>query len=689
LTTSNGTAVAGQNYVAVNETLNFADGETNQIANIPIIPETSPGPNTTVYLTLSNPQPPGGPTIAPPTQVVLTIQNQVENFSFAQAGESVQEGNTLNVVVLRGGPASNTASISFSTYSPPNASDANGFAVPNVDYVPTSGTLTFNSNQPQSIPVTILQRNVVNGPLTFQIILSNPTPGGVEIGYPGTNTVTILSDLTAFQFSTNSYIVAENGSNITITVNRLNSTSPPGSVQYATSDGTNQNTLLNAQNGVDYIGASGTLTFTNGQSNATFGVTILDPNILEGNKIFNLALSDPLLNGTNPAYLAPPSTATVTITNVLTSTTKIVPSPVIVTAGPSSAFLVWTTPINAEVQVQYGLTPSYGNVTSLSASSTNHVVLLTGLQRNATYYFSAVSWFDEYPYPTAYATNGSFSTVDTIILNTSNAFYSGFWLQGSTAVGNYYGAYYNVADTTSGSPTASATYTPSIPTPGFYNVYEWYPTNVTFSSNAQVFVDGATNVVFDSLNQTTHVTSNGQSWQPLATNLFFNSGTGGNAIIYNNTGESNKYVVANAMMWSYVDSQDYASASNPSIPAWWSAFYTNSPAADTNYFDYVFGLSPNDPTSTLTFGGSTTASNVFTAYFYPDQGGRIYRLQTSTNLANPQWVTLTNLPGVSTTAFTNAIGIFTNGTGYGVFTVTLPNASQYYYRLAAQLGTNY
>ena len=674
-------------------TLNFADGETNQIANIPIIPQPSAGPNTTVYLTLSNPQPPpnqGGPSIAGATTEILTIQNLIENFSFAQASYSVTESNVLNLPVLRGGPATNVATVHYFTYSPPNATEANGFAVPNVDYVPASGILTYTSNQTQSIPIVILQNDVVNGPLTFQVILTNPAPAGVQVAIPATNTVTILSDLTAFQFTTNSYITAENASNVVITVNRVNTTNPLAySVQYAASDGTNQNIVQNAMNGVDYVATSGTLNFTNGQTNASFAVTILNPNILEGNKIFNLTLSNPSVNSTNPAYLAPPSSATVTITNVLTSTTKIVPTPIVVTAYASSAFLSWTTPINSMVQVAYGLTTNYGNLTSLSGPSTNHVVLLTGLARDTTYYFRAVSWFDVSPYPQPFATNESFATVDTLILTTSQASYSGVWSQGSIAVTNFYGTYYNVAATTQLNPTSSATYTPSIFTPGFYNVAEWYPTNITFSTNAQVYVFGATNTVLDGLNQTTHVTSNGQSWQPVATNLFFASGTGGNTVIYNDTGESNKFVVANAMMWTYVDSQDYPPAANGSVPAWWSAYYTNSPAANTNYSDYVFGLSPNDPSSTLSFGVNSSVSNVFTAYFTPYQGGRVYRLQASTNLSNPNWVTLTNLPALSTSAVTNSGNIFTNGTGYGVFTVTQSNAGQFFYRLSAQLGTNY
>ncbi|HEY3862841.1 MAG TPA: Calx-beta domain-containing protein [Verrucomicrobiae bacterium] len=690
LTTSNGTAVPGINYQPVTRTLNFADSETNESTTIPVLPQSSSGPDTTVILTLSNPQPSpaqGGPSIAS-SQAVLTIQNLVQNFSFGQATSTTSQSNILNLTVLRGGPASNSASVSYHTFSPQGATETAGLAVPNADYVPASGTLTFGSNQPRMIPITILQNNIAYGPLTFQVILDNPSPAGVVVASPSTNTVTIFSDLTAFQLTTNLYVVAENGTNLAITVNRLNTTNPAASVQFSASDGTNQTALLNAHAGIDYVGTNGTLSFLPGQTSNTFIVNLLNPNILQGNKSFNLSIFHPLVT-TNPAYLEAPFNALVTITNVLTSNTMIIPTPYTVTAFASSAFISWTTPILSTAQVAYGLTPSLGTLTSLSGPSTNHTFLLTGLQRNATYYFGAVSWFDEPPYPRPYATNGSFSTSDSLILNTIDAYYSGVWLGGPSSVGNYFGPNYNEAATTTAYPTSSATYDPLILTPGLYNVYAWYPTNSNFSTNAQVYLFGGTNTVFVSLNETAHQTINGQSWQPLATNLYFAGGTNGSVIFYNNTGEAGKYVVANAMMWTYVDSQDFPSVVSGQIPAWWSAFYTNSAAANTNYADYVFGLSPNDPASKLQFGASAPSNNVVAAFFSPYLGGRTYRLEASSDLSAPQWTTLTNLPSISTAPFTNAIGTFTNGTGYGVFTVTQPNGSHLFYRLAAQLGTNY
>ena len=175
LTTSNDTAIAGTYYVAINTTLNFADGQVSQSTNVPVIQQSSSGPDLTVYLTLSNPQ--GGAVIGGrQSQEILTIQNDIENFSIANSPYFVGEGaGTLTIDVVRGGFSNNAASVSYTTFSPPNASEANGFALPNIDYVPASGTLTFAPNETfATFPITILQGSVVNVPLSFQVYPEQP-----------------------------------------------------------------------------------------------------------------------------------------------------------------------------------------------------------------------------------------------------------------------------------------------------------------------------------------------------------------------------------------------------------------------------------------------------------------------------------------------------------------------------------
>jgi uncharacterized repeat protein (TIGR01451 family) len=363
--------------------------------------------------------------------------------------------------------------------------------------------------------------------------------------------------------------------------------------------------------------------------------------------------------------------ATVTITPALPMISNLV-----VTALASSAFIVWDTGYPTTDQALYGLTSSYGSFSTASSTpSLHHVVLLTGLAQGAVYDFEALAWEGS----KLYTTNGSFTTTNTLILDYSDAIYSGNWTRASLATG-IYSNYYDFATTVDFNPTAWAIYDPAIPASGLYDVSIWYPDNSTFTTNAQVYVTGPTNALIDSINETVH----GGGWQPLATNMYFARGTNGTVILYNDTGDTSKYLVADAMMWAYVAAQDYPT--NGAVPAWWANFYfgTNvngnvNGLANTNgtgysiYDDYVLGLNPTNGASGFSFTVAPASGNEVSINFSPCQGGRNYQLQAVTNLASPVWTTLTN-------------GFTVNTNGSGTFTVTQTNASgAFFYRLSAQI----
>jgi hypothetical protein len=295
-------------------------------------------------------------------------------------------------------------------------------------------------------------------------------------------------------------------------------------------------------------------------------------------------------------------------------------------------------------------------VSSGSGPSTHHVVLLSGLVRNTNYYFEAFTLEGG----ALYVTNGTFSTVATLILNTQDASYHGLWTESSSAAG-IFGIEDQLADTTASAPTAWATYTPLIPIAGKYNISIWYPESPTFATNTPVSVSGTTNELSFSVNQSV----NGGSWQPLAQDVYYVAGLTGNVTIYNNTGYTNKGVAANGMRWVYDPAQD--NTTGDALPAWWSSFYfgTNvvSGSADSdgdgysNYAEYVFGTDPTDPDSHLVFTVEASAGDAVTVKFLPYEDGRIYQLLSTTNLNNPQWLALTNVATVDTN-------------GNGVFTVT-------------------
>ena len=187
------------------------------------------------------------------------------------------------------------------------------------------------------------------------------------------------------------------------------------------------------------------------------------------------------------------------INNTAKATITIIPglpmiSNLVVTPMASSAFVRWKTGALATAQVQYGLTPSYGSASSVNATpSSNHLVLLTGLMRDTNYYFNVLSSVGG----TLYSTNSTFATTNTLILNTQDADYSGLWISSSVGTGIYENGYYQTANATNINPTASAVYAPDIPVAGNYDVFIWHPQSSIYTTNAQVYVSGATNEVID------------------------------------------------------------------------------------------------------------------------------------------------------------------------------------------------
>jgi hypothetical protein len=104
-----------------------------------------------------------------------------------------------------------------------------------------------------------------------------------------------------------SYTVSQSAGTATITVLR-SSAGLAGSVAYATSDGT-------AKAGVDYVTASGVLSFAPGQTSTTFTVSIINTQQVGGSRYLNLTLSNPS-SGTELGF---PSQATLTINAFTTS----------------------------------------------------------------------------------------------------------------------------------------------------------------------------------------------------------------------------------------------------------------------------------------------------------------------------------------------------------------------------------
>ena len=308
-TTVNGVATAGSDYVTNSGTFTFNNGETIKTLTLSILEDTLVEGDESFSVVLSNPSP--GTVLLNGTATVTILDNDT-GLAFAPASYIVDEGGTnIVLTVLRTNANTGTVTVSYGS--------TNGTATAGADYGAVAGVLTFtNGESLKTITIPIVDDTQVEGDENFTVTLLNPTGGAQFIG-PSVASVTIVDNDAGLAFSSATYAVLESGVSATITVIRSGITNSIVGVNYSTSDGT-------ATNGSDYVSASGTLTFTNGEIVKTFIVSVIDDTIEEGAESVLLKLTGP----TGQASLLNPNAATLTIVD--NDGSLILPAGVLLTA---------------------------------------------------------------------------------------------------------------------------------------------------------------------------------------------------------------------------------------------------------------------------------------------------------------------------------------------------------------------
>jgi len=290
--TSNGTAVAGSDYIATSGTLTFAPGVTSQTFSVPIVNDAIFEANESLSLTLSNPV---SATLGSPNPATLTIvdNDAPPSVQFSAATYSVNEGAGLaTITATLTGATALTATVSYAT--------SDGTALAGSDYTAISGTLTFAPGvTSRTFSVPIINDAIFEANESLSLTLSNPVSS--TLGSPNPATLTIVDNDAppSVQFSAATYSVNEGAGSATITATLTGATAVTATVSYATSNGT-------ALAGSDYTAVSGTLTFAPGATSQTFSVPIIDDTAFEANESLVLTLSNPVsatLRSPNPASL--------------------------------------------------------------------------------------------------------------------------------------------------------------------------------------------------------------------------------------------------------------------------------------------------------------------------------------------------------------------------------------------------
>ena len=294
------TATAGTDFTAAAPTIvTFAPGTTTRTIFVPLIPDAiSEGDEMfTVALSLLTGSP--GGTVSGPATVTITDDDFVvvsapRAVSFVETEATVARSVRLTTPVVSTTPVTVTYTVLSAGAPAPAATAGTDFTavplVPAVTIVIPAGASFVD------VPVSILGDALpeANENLVFTVV--SVTGGSLPTVGNSAAIVTIVDNDLA-QFTAPALTsVSENvaGGTVTVTVTLSASFATAVSVDYTTAPVAGTSVSGAATLGVDYLAASGTLTFPPGSVSQTFTVTISPDTVLERDEDFAVVLSNPV-----------------------------------------------------------------------------------------------------------------------------------------------------------------------------------------------------------------------------------------------------------------------------------------------------------------------------------------------------------------------------------------------------------
>ena len=319
-TTTDGTAVADEDYSATSGTLRFAPGDTSKTIRVPTLRDAVAEPVETFTVVLSNPS---GTNVVHDTGVGTITDEGLPGLSIADAPTVAEGGEAVFPVTLN--PASSqVVTVAYATQD--------GTAVTDSDYTATSGTLRFEPGETiQNIQVATLRDAIAEPSESFTVELSDPVETAIT---NSTGVGTIAADAMPALSITDAVPVAEGGE-ATFMVSLSPASSELVTVAYATQDGT-------AVADSDYTATSGTLRFEPGETIQNIQVATLRDAIAEPSESFTVGLSDPvgtaIANSTGVGTIAADAMPALSITDAVP-----------VAEGGEATFMVSLSPASGEL----------------------------------------------------------------------------------------------------------------------------------------------------------------------------------------------------------------------------------------------------------------------------------------------------------------------------------------------------
>ena len=283
-------------YTPNTAVVTFNPGETSKTIAFSLPLDQSPEGTETFRIDLSSPT--GGAILGASTRqsatVRITDSPGVLQFATLQFTATTLTDKVATITVTRtvgiGGPIS----VHYATGN-------GGTAQPNVDFTPTSGTLSFGDTETiKTFTIPLITNLDATGTKTIPLTLSMPM-GGATLGTPATAQL-VLQAPSSLEFGGSTgaplgtFFRAESNvkgalTTATITVLRTGGLEGTTQVDYATADGT-------ATARINYVMTSGTLVFGPGETSKSFPVQVIGDGVAKGNTSVRILLSNPAGGGT-------------------------------------------------------------------------------------------------------------------------------------------------------------------------------------------------------------------------------------------------------------------------------------------------------------------------------------------------------------------------------------------------------
>jgi len=190
--TTNVTAIAGQDYTSASGTLTFNSGETIKSFQIPIADDATTEPDETFTIALQTSS--SLETLGAPSKLTVTIQDRTTIPTLSITSGSVIEGNTgttTEVAFFVNLSAATSRAVSVN-YTTTNFSAFGGVKCNNsegIDYETNSGSLSFQPGTTTfTVRVKICGDTNAEANETFRVVLSNPS-GATLVAFQGVGTI--------------------------------------------------------------------------------------------------------------------------------------------------------------------------------------------------------------------------------------------------------------------------------------------------------------------------------------------------------------------------------------------------------------------------------------------------------------------------------------------------------------------